>query len=294
MKRVKNLVKVKIDFDESKALNSTNDSLPLIYPDQAIFKLMNFHVNRQKELALLAEKFNILFYGYGEKSVLLNTLFPKTPSINCIGKTDLDILQEMSICLTDEELHKPSGFGRIKERVLYLNNFCSDRKQHKIVLVDPSLSFLSLIKDVVNLTVIVSHNKYAFKYTKRRLIQNKFVLIDLTTFIPYENIDEIVPDFNKSISFDILKVMSNVPEKSKNVFIEILKLCAERDCKTKNFVVELVPFLEIIKQKFLISKVNVLNQHLLEFIEHDILKQVVGGFKCLFSSEDSKEVLKDL
>lgn len=301
--RQQNYKKTSFDIlnEESNEINSSQSNenclkkiILNISRDPSIFELLEFHLKRKNEINILSCKFNIIFFGYGEKKKLINELFPDILSINCNKKFDLDLFKEVYESITNMEIQKTIQRHKLKERKNELKKICTSRLKYKILLFNPSISFLNLIKGIENLSILVCHDNIDFKYTKRRFYQNKFTLFDLSTFIPYEDINDEIESFDKNIAFDILKILSNVPKKTVNIFKEILYLSIKSKFKVTGFIIKSVPFLEVIKEKYLIMDINIINQYLIEFFEHKILNRVDEGFKCNFTYQNAKEVLNEL
>lgn len=293
--KVINLEKIpdkKVETEESKSERELSKLIGEINSDPCTYELLKFHLARRYELIKLSEKFNFIFYGYGEKKNLLLKMFPGSKVINCLDKTDGDLLQELHECITGDESPKALGYEKVSERIKEMNQHIKNRGDKSVILIHPPISLLLLISDLKNLFILATQDNTDFKYSKRQLVGSKFLMVDLPTFIPYEEVNDAVRAFEKCITSDILKVMLNVPQKSMEVFKEILILCSQAGFKRAGFKIQLQAFLEVIKEKYLITDVNVVNKHLIEFVEHDFLKRVDGGYSCKFSSADSQEVLE--
>lgn len=277
---------------KEQAISALNSILE-ITDDVSTHELLAFHLRKKKEFNKLIQTNNLCFYGYGEKKKLVSKIFSSINKIDCNNKSDLDCLQELYECILGVENTKSIGIEKTLERINEINSFCRKSKNRLfIILFNPSINFMNLMQRITTLRKVFTQDSLDFKYSKNFIAQHKIIFSDLSTFLPYENVG--ITKFDNSKSLDIYKVVMNVPKRSKNIFIEVLKLCAESNFKKSGFKIDLIPFLELVKEKFLITDVNLIHLYLVEFVEHSFLKRVEEGYSCKFTAADAKEVIESL
>lgn len=187
-------------------------------------RLSAFHLSCVPEYLTFLKTFNILFYGYGDKSVLLRRMFPKANFINAypaaLSKSRTNIILKFDFRNAD-----PDSFPKN-------NVICT------LDTMDPT----------------------KISFCDEDLEDFNFIMKDLTTYMPYEN---IVEKYRAEI--DIGNLLNNVPKRSKNLFKIFIKLC-------EGNLVLITDLLNLAKKEMFITSAKTVYQLFGEFVDHQIIK----------------------
>ncbi|ELQ75030.1 Origin recognition complex, subunit 2 [Trachipleistophora hominis] len=187
-------------------------------------KLKDFHISCVPEYLTFLKTFNILFYGYGDKSVLLREMFPNANFINAypatLSKSKINIIFKFDLTSTDPEKFPKNNVVCVLDTM------------------DPT----------------------AINFCDEDLEDFNFIMKDLTTYVPYENVFEV--DKGEA---DLKNLLNNVPKRSRNLLKIFINLCEN------NFAL-ITELLNVAKKELFITNTKTIYQLLGEFVDHRIIK----------------------
>lgn len=237
-------------------------------------KLLKFHQNCKEEYDALLKSFNLLFYGYGNKEVLLSQLFTDAFIFNMRFCTIDSILEEVS-----EEILNKKQAKTLHDLDSYL---MSKNKRITFILLNFNFS-LKEFENLKAIELIATIETVDFDFTQDDLLKFNFLLRDMTTFEDYT--DDIVSSeiMNNRIQ-NVKLIFGNLSKKPKFAFLELLKL---GNCTFNTLF-------DTIKNQLFLSKVQSLNDHLREFIDHKIIKVKGDSIVINLTDFEKKSLLEIL
>lgn len=252
--------------------------------------LNKFHTDSADENDDILKHFNILFYGYGCKKKILTTMFPKAIIINCLFlKTD-DF-----IALLKDQLRKTLNSKlrqniQIKDIYKFMNACDCFLQKNNVFVTLVVLNFrfeFIFLQELQNIQLVATIENVYTTYSKDDIYDFNFIFRDLTTFLPYEKeIVDINLQSNLLCARNVIEIFNCVSKRSKNICLAILK----------NFKVQqkisYKDLLEKVAKKFLVSKINLLNDLLSEFYDHRVLKNGNNEILINLSESTVKNVIK--
>lgn len=235
-------------------------------------KLLKFHESCQDEYKTLLEHFNILFYGYGNKENVLETVFPDAIKFNMLFSTQKSICEDLVL----------QGYGKradsnIRDIDDWLGN---EKKKLKLILTNFQFDEWEFV-GLKNIKIIGTIESVDIKFDLNSIEDFNFIFRDLTTFEDYE--DEImnVELFNNKVQ-SVQMILSNLSTKARTAFKELLLLEA---CTLNEL------FNKVKKELFLTKPASLLDL-LREFIDHKILKIQDGKIKTALNKTERKMILE--
>lgn len=247
--------------------------------------LINFHLDCKDEYHKTLQHFNILFYGYGCKISLLKKLFPLTRIINCIHTPTDAVLQEIQDVFIEQlktnKLQRGFDFFENLEKYLEKRN-----KTLKIILINFDFN-LHALKNKKRIKIIATYERLL--NTEMYINEYNFIFRDLTTFETYK-LEIKGYNIQKTNKIEqVTNIVNSVSKKTRKVFLLILETYMNQ-----NFV-SFVDLMKKVGKKFLYTKISDLNQHLVEFYDHNIIKRKEeSGFTFEITTKEKIAILEKL
>lgn len=243
-------------------------------------QIMAFHKGCAKEYNKLLEHFNLLFYGYGCKVQLLQSIFPHSVVVNCrfhnLKEVVLEAIEQSDMPRSIRGLRRSQ-----KEGIeLLLRNLDEWHETHGTYAVWVLLNFdfkeLAPLRNAARLRIVGTIEDTTYRFSYRDFEHFNFIFRDLTTFLPYK--DEII-DMAFSTASDRVEsasnVYGNVPKKAQFLFLELLKL------KKASVQLHLTDLFDAMRKKLLLKSKNECLVLLAEFIDHGLIKTKGAGEMCV-------------
>lgn len=215
--------------------------------------LADFHLKCRRELNALLKSFNILFYGYGSKRMLLLRMFPGAFYFNCRLARPRDILGELA-----SRLRMPQVASMHELDVLVRR-----REKHKLILANFDFEAMEEFAGLRSFAVLATMESVNVRFSEDDVRRLNFIFRDLTTFEPYE--EETVDIQLRAGKTEMsLNVVRNIPRSARLALKEILLLSAD--------TVGLDELFERTKRKLFLTSKTALLSILGELIDHRILR----------------------
>lgn len=251
--------------------------------------LEQFHKDNAKEYNLILEDFNILFYGYGCKSRIIDKLFPRSIVLNCHNMNINDITTSLKNQIIKSIRPKNPAKYTLMEIMPFIkaiNNLFTRENSFILVLINFRKEFTFLINS--NIKVVCTVENVFLDLSQDDIHDYNFIMRDLTTFTPYS--DEIV-DINLDSEIKKLLVVENllksVSKKAGDLFIATIKTFEV------NTRVTFSSLMTKVGKKFLITTLASMKDHLHEFFDHKIFKITNdGGFMIVLGKGDVEKILE--
>ncbi|KAM0674405.1 Origin recognition complex subunit 2 [Gurleya vavrai] len=225
--------------------------------------LEKFHYDCKNEFTETLQYFNILFYGYGCKEKLLKKIFPDFFILNCYCYKTEEIIEEIIN-------HAKSKFKIKKVKKDFFDHLdlflYKKNKEFTVILINFDFS-LDILKNRKRIKLIATLEKIFTPVERNFLKEFNFIFRDLTTFESYKTeIQDINLKKNDMLCISC-SVLENVSKRTKNIFLCLIEeFCEENVVDNNEFLIK-------VGKKFFIKQLSVLNQLLVEFYDHKILKK---------------------
>ncbi|KAI4292645.1 origin recognition complex subunit 2 [Pancytospora philotis] len=236
--------------------------------------LAAFHRACAPEFHRLLEDFNLLFYGYGCKSALLQELFPDALLFNLGLQSVPGIVEELVM----GGYHTSPGatIGDIDEQL--------GRSKRSLTLILTSFDFQRReLQGLRNVRIVGTVESLGFSFDLDDLRSFNFVMRDLTTFADY-TAEVLDIDVTSDRVSGALMVARSVPEKVRHIFRELLTLGS---CT-------IAELFQRTSKALLLAQQRTVVKYLDEFIDHGIVR-IKDGSRILLdlNKEERARLLKD-
>lgn len=214
--------------------------------------LLDFHRSCSEEFLCILKEFNILFYGYGCKQALLESLFPGAMIFNLK-------LQDLGGIAEDLVL---AGFHTRPSASIRDIDGWLGRSKKSLVLILVNFDFaLRELQGLENIRIIGTLECIDFTFGLEEVRAFNFIFRDLTTFVDYA--DEVLDvEIKNDRAVAALMVLANVPRKAGLLFRELVSLGT---CSVD-------ALFDKVKRLLMLTKKAAMVDLLAEFVDHRIIK----------------------
>jgi origin recognition complex subunit 2 len=249
-------------------------------------QLERFHLSCRRELDVLLESFNILFYGYGSKEGILGEMFPEALIFNCKILRPEEILNGITERLVElhpqmEEELKCAGSLRRMDELL-----ASREEKIKVVLLNFDFEKMAEFTGLKNMALLATVETMGITFSYEDIERYNFIFRDLTTYRPYSvELHDI--QLSAGRSEVAMGVIRNVPKNSRVVMKELLE--------SSDTTVTVDELFEKVKRKLFLKSKNSIFPLINEFIDHGILKMRDNVEMTInLSAADRRRILEKL